>query len=91
MSELVRFLSGDNDVAQKTQMDPQNPTAKFVPLEPGQVLFIMTIKIRTELLLVLAWVMAVPVVQVAEAELLELLLLQMASMRVMKQPLRQTW
>lgn len=39
MSELVRFLSGDNDVAQKTQMDPQNPTAKFVPLEPGQVLF----------------------------------------------------
>ena len=39
MSELVKFLSGDNDVAQKTQMDPQNPTAKFVPLEPGQVLF----------------------------------------------------
>lgn len=39
MSELVRFLSGDNEVAQKTQQDPQNPTAKFVPLEPGQVLF----------------------------------------------------
>ena len=39
MSELVRFLSGDNDVAQKPQMVPQNPTAKFVPLEPGQVLF----------------------------------------------------
>lgn len=39
MSELVRFSSGDNEVAQRTQMDPQNPTAKFVPLEPGQVLF----------------------------------------------------
>ena len=39
MSELVRFSSGDNDVAKRTQVDPQNPTAKFVPLEPGQVLF----------------------------------------------------
>ncbi len=39
MSDLVRFSSGDNDVAKRTQVDPQNPTAKFVPLEPGQVLF----------------------------------------------------